>query len=335
MSRPGVKLSQLAAHLQLSASTVSRALNGYADVSPTTRARVAAAAQQLGYRPDPVGRQLRTGRTDAIGLVLPAAVGQVSDPFFLSLISGAGAEADAAGVDLLISSHPPDADEVDFLRRLTGAPRVDGIILCRTRVADARVACLQDQDVPFVTMGRTDAAQPHAYVDIDSESGFHAATAWLLAQGRRRPGMVATEAGLITTGHRVAGFRRALAEVDHGPAPVAYAEMSLAEQSAAAAAAGLLAEHPDTDAIVCGSDLIALGVSHAVRAAGRAPGRDILLTGCDGLPLARLANPPIPTLPFDAVAAGRRLAEMLLAVIGGADPAEQQELWPLRLALDP
>ena len=99
-----VTIKDVARRLNLSITTVSRALDGYDDVAEETRRKVIQTAREMGYVPNRAARQLRKQRTETIGYILPTSAPRFSDPFFSEFISGLGDEAAVQGYDLLISS---------------------------------------------------------------------------------------------------------------------------------------------------------------------------------------------------------------------------------------
>ena len=147
-------LKALAAHLNLSATTVSRALNGYSDVSAKTRQRVVEAAQALGYQPNPVARSLAMGRANAIGIVYPLEADDVADPRFLQVVSGLTEGLMEVNMDLLLASATHKG-ELDTYDRLVHGRRVDAFIVARTLCQDERIDYLQQAGVPFLAYGRS------------------------------------------------------------------------------------------------------------------------------------------------------------------------------------
>jgi LacI family transcriptional regulator len=121
-----VSLRAIAKRLDLSVTTVSRALGGFPEVAVSTRARVMAESERIGYRPNQLARRLRHGRSEAVGLVLPADAGQFDDPFFLRLLAAVGPPLQRAGLDLLVMTARPGAEELRAYRHLIearGPPR--------------------------------------------------------------------------------------------------------------------------------------------------------------------------------------------------------------------
>ena len=123
-------LADLARLAGLSTSTVSRALAGNPAIRQETRERITALAREHGYRPNVVGRNLRTGKTQAIAVILPLGheIGQpVSDPFFITLLGHLADALTARGYDLLLSRVIPS--DSDWLANMTDSGRVDGVLI--------------------------------------------------------------------------------------------------------------------------------------------------------------------------------------------------------------
>ncbi len=324
-----MSLSTIAQNLGLSITTVSRALGGFTDVAAATRARVEAEARRIGYQPNHAARRLRSGRSEAVGVVLPAGPGQFDDPFFLRLLAGVGPPLQAAGLDLLVATARPGADELRAYRHLVEGRRVDGILLARTRRTDERIAYLQGHGMPFVAHGRSEATRPFAHIDVDGQTACRTATERLIGLGHRRIGLINALETYMFAVHRQAGWRAALSDAGLAPGPLAHAEPT--EENGFRLMAAMLREATPPSAMLCATDRLAVGALHAIGAAGLRAGRDVSVIGYDNLPMATYTDPPLTTVeqPIDRAAA--RMVEMLLAVMGGADPAGFAELWPARL----
>ncbi len=323
-----MSLARIAASLGLSVTTVSRALGGFADVAAGTRARVAAEAARIGYQPNQAARRLRQGRSEAIGVVLPAGPGQFDDPFFMRMLAAIGPALEAAGLDLLVTCARPGADELRAYRRLIAGRRVDGILLARTRRRDERIACLLDAGFPFVAHGRSEEARPFAFVDVDGAGACAAATARLVGFGHARIGLINAPDDYMFAQHRAEGFRAALAEAGlDGIERAAEAT----EESGFRIAGTLLAA--GVTAIVCATDRLAVGALHAIHDAGLRAGRDVSVIGYDNLPVAAWTDPPLTTVVQPIERAARRMVEMLLHLLAGATCAGMQEVWPAELVI--
>ena len=324
-----MSLRAIAKRLDLSVTTVSRALGGFPEVAAATRARVMSEAERTGYRPNQLARRLRHGRTEAIGLVLPADAGQFDDPFFLRLLAAVGPPLQRAGLDLLVMTARPGAEELRAYRHLIEARRVDGMLLARTRRDDPRIRYLLDRGAVFVAHGRCEDPRPYAFVDMDGAAACQTATERLIGFGHRCIGLINAAPHYMFAHHREQGWRAALAAADLPRGPIRHAEPS--EEAGFTMMRALLAERDPPTAVLCATDRLAVGALHAVSQAGLRVGCDISLIGYDDLPMAGCTDPPLTTIEQPVARAGARMVEMLVALLGGADPAALTEIWPARL----
>jgi LacI family transcriptional regulator len=324
----------LARDLGLSITTVSRALAGYSDVSAATRVRVERKAAEIGYRPNAAARRLKTGRADAVGLILPAGPAGFGDPFLAELMGAIGAELSGRDIDLLVTAVEDGEAEIAALHRLITGRKVDGVILPRTRWQDARIDLLLELDFPFVTHGRSARADEHAWLDIDGEEAFAALGARLVAAGHRRITLLNAPDSYAYARARATGFRKAMqtAGLPAPQTPVMALAAATAAAGEAAVAAVLDSGEPPT-AIACATDQIAFGVISALAARGLRAGRDIAVVGYDDLPLSALVSPTLTTMRQPIRQEGRRLVEMLLDRIAGKPAGELRELWPAELVV--
>src|SRR3990167_4225893 len=125
-----MNLKNLARTLGISETTVSRALNGYPEVSERTRARVLEAAKAAGYRPNPMARSLAVGRTNVVGIIYPLLPNDLADPMFLDIVGGMSEALEAQQMDLIIAPVSP-ANEFRSYEHMVRARRVDGLIVGR------------------------------------------------------------------------------------------------------------------------------------------------------------------------------------------------------------
>lgn len=321
-------LARIAARLGISVTTVSRALAGYGDVAAETRVRVTAEAERIGYHPNPTARRLQSGRTDAVGIVLPTGPGQFDDPFFLRLLAALGPRLRDAGLDLLVTTARPGAEEMEAYRHLVEGRRVDGILMARTRVRDPRIAYLQQQRTAFVAHGRSATRVPFAHVDIDSETAFAEATRRLIGLGHQRIGLIGAPEIYTFARLRRAGWRRALRAAGQPACPYAAAEPT--EENGDLIARRMLAERLPPTALLAATDRLAVGALHALSALGLRAGRDVSVIGYDDLPQATYTDPPLSTIAQPLDDAAGLLVGMLLSLRAGASPAGMQRILPAR-----
>ena len=318
--RPGtgrVGIRELARALDLSVSTVSRALNGYADVSAATRARVERGARELGYAPKAFARRLASGQPQAVALVLPASPDSFGDPFFLTLMSGLGEVLSAAGLDMVVSCVPSGPAETQHYDDLIRRGAVDGAVLCRMRRDDARVRLLHQAGLPFVCLGSTDADRPAARIDFDLETGFRRLAGRLLAAGHTRIAFIEPPAGLRTGEDRKRGVLGAFADHHLAPDERLFVAGGFDTASGYRKTRELMSRSDPPTAIMAANDLCALGVLQALSDDGLRAGDDVAVTGCDDIALARYTSPALTTLALPVAEAARRLGAMLLTRMRG------------------
>ncbi len=127
-----MSLKAIAKELGISVTTVSRALNGYDDVSQETRARVEAEAQRRGYRPNTFARRLKMGKIDAVGLVFPVRPAPLNNNVFLEMVGEISHELARYEIDLLLIADDEQADKHGYMR-MVQSRRVDALIVAHTR----------------------------------------------------------------------------------------------------------------------------------------------------------------------------------------------------------
>jgi len=322
-----VTLKDLAAKLDLSITTVSRALAGYADVAESTRRRVLQAAEETGYVPDATARRLRKGRTDTIGFVIPTPGPRFSDPFFSELLTGIGNEATRHNFDLLVSTRPPDTpkEQAAYLRMAEGR-LVDGLLVVRTRVQDERILYLSRLGFPFVAFGRSDLDVDFAYVDEDGRRGLELVTQHLIDLGHRHIAYLSAPGDLMFCRYRKSGLDAALQRNGLALPPEYFMVGELTQQSGFRAMNQLLdLSHPPTAVVTC-NDLMAIGAISAAQKQGMVIGRDLAITGFDDIPQAEHSHPSLTTVRQPIYDIGRQICEMLIHLILGEDIAERHVL---------
>jgi LacI family transcriptional regulator len=324
-----VSIRELARTLDLSITTVSRALAGYSDVSIATRDRVRSAAKSMGYRPNASARNLKLGKANAIGLVMPA-VGPGGDPFLSELIASIGSALAAHDLDLVVTSAADDDAALGAIRRVADGRKVDGMILPRTRWDDPRVDLMMELNIPFVCHGRTSRAREHAWLDIDGEAAFSEATRRLIALGHRRLALVNAPGVFTYARHREAGFRAAMNAA--GLAPVAVVAAARARFAEGEEAAGALLDAPSRpSALLCATDQLAIGALAAIRKRGLKAGVDVSVIGYDDIAISTHTDPPLTTMRQAIADEGQELVRLMLGAIGGKPVAELQTLWSATL----
>ncbi|MCX7306108.1 MAG: substrate-binding domain-containing protein [Hyphomicrobiales bacterium] len=331
-----MNLKQLSDMLALSQTTVSRALNGYPEVSEETRRRVADAAKRHGYRPNPSARRLATGKAGMIGYVMPTGASVDIDPHFVEFLSGLGDYARGHELDLVLSPTSADDEETTY-RRIVANKQVDAVYVSSPRPADRRVTLLNQLGIPFIVHGRSEGLDfEYAFTDIDNEGGFHDAARLLIQLGHTRLALINGDTSQTFAIFRERGARRALASSGLLLAPNMTRSVAMTEENGFRAAIDLLAGDEPPTAILCSSLIMALGVVRAIRDLGLSiPGDVSLVAHDDVFPWLKPENfsVPLTTTRSSIRAAGQRIAERLAARLSGLETERRGEVWPVDLVV--
>lgn len=312
-----MNLKQLSLQLGLSQTTVSRALNGYPEVSEITRQRVMEAARLANYSPNTRAKGLATGHSMAIGHVIPVSQNhEMVNPIFGDFIAGAGETYARNGYEMLISVVPEGTSEASVYHTLHARGSVDGVVVHGPRRDDPRLPLLTDLQLPFVVHGRvTGYDKAYPWLDVNNRRAFHRATSFLLDLGHRRIALINGIEEMDFAERRRRGYEGAL--VDHGiaPDPELMSSAEMTESYGHDTTRRLLALGEPPTAIVVSSVICALGVRRAIESQGLTMGRHIsVITHDDALSYLRNDDPePVFTAVRSSVRdAGRQLGQLLI-----------------------
>lgn len=316
-----VTLKDIAEALDLSITTVSRALAGYSDVAESTRERICQTAERMGYYPNITARQLQKQRTDTIAFVIPTHGPRFSDPFFSELLAGIGNEAGKHFYDLLVSTQAPDTKmEIEAYNHIVSGRRADGALVVRTRQNDERIRFLSERGFPFVAFGRSDLDIDFPYVDEDSYQGIKLLMQHMIDLGHRRIAYIGAPPGLMFSRFRSCGYTESLQE-NHIPVDEnLIVTGDLTQRGGFQAAQELLSLSPRPTAIVACNDLMAMGTMSAAQSEGLVVGEDLSVGGFDDIASAEHAHPPLTTVRQPLYDIGRRITRMLVELLQGNKP---------------
>jgi len=322
-----MNIAEVARRAGVSRSTVSYVLSGNRPVSAETRARVQQVIDELEYRPNATARALAHGRTRSLGLVFPPASSHYTDMQLDFL--GSVAEAAAAREHDVLLSASGDSDRA--LRRLIEERRVDGIILMEIQLHDERVDRLLGAEFPFVTIGRVAEPEHTRWVDLDHAELAASCVRHLAALGHREIALVNRPEKFVRAGYESAhrgldGFTSAAAEL--GVSGTAYH----CDDDAAGGEAliqRILAERPETTALVTVNEAALGGLYRGLAKAGRRVPGDFSLTGVCANRWAEAVTPRLTAADVPAQKMGRLAVELLLELLD--DPAAP----PRHMLLEP
>lgn len=320
MSESPKTLSDIAALAGVSTSTASRALRNSPLISETTTARVQAIAAEHNYRPNLLAKNLRLGRTQTIALIMPADRDDtyyLSDPFLLKCIGLVGSELRRQGYDLLLGQ--PDLAEKDTVARYVHSGRADGLIIIGREEDDSALNQMAGSGIPLVSWGPVVLGQNYCSVGIDNVSISVEAINHLVAHGRKRIGFIGTQnIGCYDTVLRYDGYLQGLAAAGIAVDEKLVRNADFTAGGGYTIAQEILAAVPNVDAFFVSSDVMAIAVMEAMRAAGKRVPEDVAVIGFDNIDLGAYCSPPLTTVSQRLSDGGiAKLVEKLLAQING------------------
>jgi len=300
-------------------SSVSRALSSHPDVSPAMKAKVIAAAEELGYSPDPGAQSLRSGFTRTVGFV----VRDFANPFFGEIIHGVEEALNDEGYTLLVTNSSGDpVREVDRMTLLRHR-RVDALLVSSISEESARTRkAMAAFKRPLVLIDRDPRKMEVSSVLLDHASGVREATEDLIRLGHKRIAMITGSTEIRPTRERMRGYTEALSAagipIDEQFLASGAFSSSFARETSARLQALNESERPT--AIIAGGIASTIGVLEALSELGIHPGEDVSLVVCDDLPWLRVMRPRISVVTRDAEAMGRQAAGLALEMIRGGSP---------------
>jgi LacI family transcriptional regulator len=311
--RAQVTLTDVAQRAGVSVATASKALNARDEVAPATRRRVQQAAEELSFQPNVLARGLISGNTRTIGLLTDElSAARFAIPVLLGAENALGNEQ----MSVLLCDARGDAIRRQHYIRTLLARQVDGFIILGD-ANDLRPSLTSSIPVPVVYAYCESEDPDDLCVIADDAGGARLAAEHLVSLGRRRIAHITGDPGYRAAHERRAAFGTVLAEAGLEPAgePL-FGQWS--QRWGRHATARLIAAHPDVDAIFCGSDQIASGVTEALRDAGRTVPDDVAVVGYDNWEVfAAECRPPLTTVDLNLEQLGATAVRHLFAALDG------------------
>lgn len=318
-----VTMADVAREVGVSLMTVSRVVNDKEDVSPTTRQRVLDAIERLGYRPSGIARSLATRRTGTLGLVVP----DVANPFFSDVARGVEQVAYAEGYNVFLCNTEEDPQRELAVLESLEEKRVDGLVLCSSRLDDdeLRTALAFHSAAVLINRRLEDDGCRVGAVLVDDVLGGRQATQHLLDRGHQLIGFLTGPSGSRSGRCRVQGYRAALLAAALPYDPALTRNCSPVVEGGREVTCALLAVHPELTALLCYNDLVAVGALRACADLGRRVPDDVAVVGFDDIPLAALVTPPLTTCRAPRYELGLQAMHLLLDQIVGR-PGKCEEI---------
>ncbi len=314
-------LSTVAREAGVSIPTVSQVIRGTGRISDKTRKKVMQAAKKLNYVPDSRAASMRSGENREIGF----AINQLWNPFNAEVFSGVVDQLEREGYLVSVLDTRDDADrQFRHLEAFISHGRGGLLWVPALSTTDETFKLLKTHGIPTVAFLRP-AGREIDYVGIRNAEAISMATGHLADLGHKHIAYLGGTGMAYVREQRIAGYRQTMAE--RGLGPVVVWDSPDNKLAGLDAIMSLRLAHPDTTAIVCNGDMVALGACLGLLRSGLWPGREISVIGFDDVSDAAAAMPPLTTMAVSPQRLGRKLAQVLLNRIQVPDmPASVTEI---------
>lgn len=314
-------IKDLAKAAGVSITTVSRALNGYPDVSEKTRARIKKLAEVMGYRPNAQAQSLVLKKTFTIGVIMSEIrYSHVKDGFAFEVLCGINDRASELNYDIILFSTNPKKQLNKSYSDLCLERNVDGVILQGLRINDPYLNEVVSQaKFPSVLIDIPLSGDRVGHVTSDNVNGSKEAVRHLLELGHRHIAMINGYQDASVSQERLAGYILALQEAGIPYDPSYVYDGKFSEEAAGQCMLQALEEHPQITAVFCASDLMALGAIQALQNRGLSVPGDISVVGFDDIPIASYCSPQLTTVRQDKYNLGCQAAQMVVDMLEGRE----------------
>jgi len=304
-----VTLKDIAQECKVSFSTVSKALKGSSEISEETRAAIQAKAKEMGYHPNIAARTLRTNRTYDLCVIFEDKTGSgFQHQYFAKIISGIQKVAQKNGYEITFTGR--DESDFDYYTHIK-ARNFDGVAILSADFKSEQIQTIIKSEIPSVTLDYI-YDQDHAAILSDNLAGMKELTEYLISKGHKNFGIIHGEKTRVTE-ERLGVFFSVLK--DHGlNCPDSNIAQGLYHDPITSQeATSVLLDLPEPPTcILYPDDYAALGGIRELNSRGLVPGKDISISGYDGIMLTSLLVPPLTTYEQDGCLIGNRIAESLI-----------------------
>ncbi|MEO0389895.1 MAG: LacI family DNA-binding transcriptional regulator [Pseudomonadota bacterium] len=322
-------LADVAKRAGVSTATVSRCLNSPDQVGGETRKRVMAAVSELGYAPNFGARALAAKQTNTVGVVIPT----MENAVFARGIQAFQEELGRHGKTLLIASSSYQTELEDAQIRALVSRGADALLLIGYDRSPDLYAFLATRGVPTLVAWSFAEGLNQAAIGFDNRAAMAELARLVIGHGHRNIACISAPTATNDRARgRVEGARQAIAEAGLGGDAMLLVETPYGIENGETAFRQVMATAPDTTAVMCGNDVLAIGALRAAREMGLSVPDDVSITGFDDIELAILAEPALTTVHVPHREMGRRAAAMLIAMLNQAEtPTRVRLLTEIRM----
>lgn len=296
----------------VSRSTVSRVINADVNVKEETRQKVQEVISSYNFQPNLAARGLASGRTNVIGVVIPAGVSVIfTDPYFPLLLQGISSVCNDRNYSVMLWLAEPEYER-RMISHILHNGLVDGVVVASTLMNDTIIQSLVERKMPFMLIGRHPTLDVN-YLDIDNLQAGRKATMHLVRLGYKRIATITGPKDLVAGFDRLQGYQKALLDSGHPLRPELVTEGGFTEEGGYSAMLHLLRYKPD--AVFVASDNMAFGAMRALRESKLRIPDDVAVVGFDDIPAASKTEPPLTTVRQPILQMGSKAADHLIEII--------------------
>jgi LacI family transcriptional regulator len=314
----------------VSRSTVSRVINADVNVKDETRRKVTEIINNYNFQPNLAARGLASGRTNVIGVVIPASVSTIfTDPYFPQLLQGVSAVCNTREYSVMLWLAEPEYER-RMISRILHNGLVDGVVVASIPMNDPIVESLIESKMPFILVGRHPTADVN-YLDVDNLQSGRKATMHLVRLGYKRIATITGRQDQVAGYDRYQGYLKALQDAEYPVRAELVAEGDFTEESGYKAIQHLLKYKPD--AVFVASDMMAYGAMRALREANVRIPEDVAIVGFDDIPTSSKTQPPLTTIRQPVTVMGSKAADVLINMIETGSKTTQKVILDTELVV--
>lgn len=322
-------ISQFAKLLNLSPSTISKAINGYTDVSQETRERVSIAIKEYGYQPIASARSLRLKKSNRIGVVNPTST--LANDFFIRILKGCTIQAEELGYNLVL--YTAAVDQPDLILRACISKDIDGLLIMGSGKVENILERISQTGIPFMLVGRETKIENIPFISPDNEDGVYQAITHLITQGKKEIAFIGQMDDPITHESRFSGYLKAMREHQLDVRQEWIVSASSTYPGGYYAMKEILQLPNRPDAIFCFSDGVAIESLSALAEFGVRVPQDIALVSCDNIPVSQSTQPPLTTINIPLEEIGKLATRNLINKIADQLFEIPRQIVPVDLVL--
>jgi len=318
-----MNIKDIAKKAGVSFSTVSKVLNNYPDVGPETKEKVLKLIKENNYIPNSSARKLAQKSSTTIGVII-SGFDQIAlgDNSALQIIKGILEAAGENQYEIIFYPLTSFRQQQKTYQQLCYEHNLAGAIIFGLQTDDPYYEQADSSDLPCVTIDFTLPGKNYSSVSIDNVEATRKATEFMILNGHRFIAAINGKEKSIVGLERYAGYCQALQDHKIPLSKDYVADAKFSEEIAFKKSLTMLVEHPELTAFVCASDIMAVGVYHAAKKAGRKVGKDLAIIGFDDLPIATFLDPKLSTIRQNFFQFGVNAFNLLTEMLNG-NPVEK------------